>query len=71
MNYLKQYEEIADSGNMELIERLIASFELQKRSNSGVLESQDEQILTMLINSRNWIRPASLFETIGNALNPE
>ena len=69
MTIYKMYEEIAENGNKEIIEKYIAQFE-EQRMRYG-LHPEDERILTMLKNSLNWIRPISLFNELEEILKPE
>ena len=60
MTTYQMYEEIAESGNIELIQKQID--ELEKQKQIWGLHPEDKAILTMLKNSLNWIRPIDLFE---------
>jgi len=64
MTNLQHYEAIAESGNEQVIKSLIMDFELQKIRVGLNLEGQE--ILTLLKNSINWIRPVNMFEICRN-----
>ena len=68
MTTYQMYEEIAENGNKEIIEKYIAQFE-EQRMRYG-LHHEDKAILTMLKNSLNWIRPISLFNELEVIIKP-
>ena len=70
MTTYQMYEEIAESGNIELIQKQIDELETLKWRR-GKLTDEEEEILTMLKNSLNWIRPISLFNELEEILKPE
>ena len=61
-SYFDQFLEIAESGNMEIINNAINRFEQQNKLYG--LNREGEEILTLLKNSLNWIRPADLYSEV-------